>query len=238
MFRQLGFRLRKPGSAIGQADPERQKAQKNSQACGKMPAVYHWATDEVHFEQRGSRCRMGVPPWMTCRPSASNRVRLSGSRKPIGRQCLHHRYFPVLEEVVEAQLENWRRETKPYLDYAQTRKTLCLTFNQNRLGTAGRAVMFCLRWATRRQQIHWLVQSVPASWCSQRNHPGIESSSFLLRCLNVRGLKPCPGMAWNDGQVGRCRQPAAHDLRSWRPTRHARSNGPRRCGYVLSDRRE
>src|SRR2546427_7556289 len=35
-----------------------------------------WATDEVHFEQRGSRCRMGVPPWMTCRPSASNRVRL------------------------------------------------------------------------------------------------------------------------------------------------------------------
>ena len=117
MFRQLGFRLRKPGSAIGQADPERQKAQKNSQACGKMPAVYHWATDEVHFEQRGSRCRMGVPPWMTCRPSASNRVRLNESRKPTGRRCLHHRYFPVLEEVVEAQLENWRNgnETLPRL---------------------------------------------------------------------------------------------------------------------------
>ena len=153
MFRQLGFRLRKPGSAIGQADPERQKAQKNSQACGKMPAVYHWATDEVHFEQRGSRCRMGVPPWMTCRPSASNRVRLSGSRKPIGRQCLHHRYFPVLEEVVEAQLENWRRETKPYLDYAQTPKTLCLAFNQNTRWTTGncgprRDVLFTMGNAT------------------------------------------------------------------------------------------
>ena len=61
MFRQLGFRLRKPGLAIGQADPERQKAQKNSEDCWKMPAVYHWATDEGHFEQRGQLSHVGAP---------------------------------------------------------------------------------------------------------------------------------------------------------------------------------
>jgi len=32
----------------------------------------------------------------------------AGLEKPTGRQCLHQSYFPVLEEVVEAQLENWR----------------------------------------------------------------------------------------------------------------------------------
>jgi len=61
MFRQLGFRLRKPGLAIGQADPERQKAQKNSKDSWKMPAVYHWATDEGHFEQRGQLSHVGAP---------------------------------------------------------------------------------------------------------------------------------------------------------------------------------
>ena len=38
------------------------RRKKNSKACWKMPAVYRWATDKIHFEQRGSRCRMGVPP--------------------------------------------------------------------------------------------------------------------------------------------------------------------------------
>src|SRR6266550_2245243 len=40
-FRQSGFRLGKPGPAIGHADPERQKTQKkNSKARRKKPAVY------------------------------------------------------------------------------------------------------------------------------------------------------------------------------------------------------
>lgn len=29
-----------------------------------MPAVDLWATDEVHFQQHGSRCRMWIPPEM------------------------------------------------------------------------------------------------------------------------------------------------------------------------------
>jgi transposase len=51
LFRRLGFRLRKPRPGIAQADPERQNA-----------AVDLWATDEVHVQQHGWRCRMWVPP--------------------------------------------------------------------------------------------------------------------------------------------------------------------------------
>jgi len=62
VFRQLGFRLRKPRPAIAQADPERQKAHKKTpradgRCCGRL-----WATDEVHFQQHGSRCRLWLPP--------------------------------------------------------------------------------------------------------------------------------------------------------------------------------
>jgi transposase len=45
------------------------------------------------------------------------------------RQCLHNRYFPVLEEVVavvETQLENWRKGNETLAVYAQSLKTLCL----------------------------------------------------------------------------------------------------------------
>jgi hypothetical protein len=63
LFRRLGFRLRKPRPAIAQADPERQKAHtKKLQALMDNDEVDLWATDEVHFQNHSSRCRMWVPP--------------------------------------------------------------------------------------------------------------------------------------------------------------------------------
>jgi transposase len=62
LFRQLGFRLRKPRPAIAWADPERQQRHKK-----KTPSVdgggngRPMALDEVHFQHHGSRCRMWVP---------------------------------------------------------------------------------------------------------------------------------------------------------------------------------
>ena len=131
--------------------------------------------------------------------------------------------------------------TKPYLGYAQTPKTLCLACNQNTRWTTGncgprRDVLFTMGNATTTNSAVWRSRSQRCG-ALKETIPGLNLHLFFLRRLNVRGLKPCPGMTWNEGQVGRCRQQAAHDLRSWRPTRHARSNGPRRCGYVLSDRR-
>lgn len=62
LFRQLDFRLRKPRPLIAKADPERQKEHKKLQTPMAAPAVDLWATDEVHFQQHGSRCRMWIPP--------------------------------------------------------------------------------------------------------------------------------------------------------------------------------
>ncbi len=63
LFRRLGFQLRKPRPAIAQADLERQKGHKRKlQELMDNDEVDLWATDEVHFQQHGSRCRMWVPP--------------------------------------------------------------------------------------------------------------------------------------------------------------------------------
>ena len=62
MFRQLGFRLRKPRPALAQANPAMQKAHKKTQDLMQDDSVDLWATDEVHFQQHGSRCRMWIPP--------------------------------------------------------------------------------------------------------------------------------------------------------------------------------
>jgi hypothetical protein len=56
-------------------------------------AVDLWATDEVHFQQHGSRCH-----WKLTR-----------------RLCVHNRYFPKLDVIaaVEAEFDQWtgRNET-------------------------------------------------------------------------------------------------------------------------------
>jgi hypothetical protein len=63
LFRQVGFRLRKPWPAIAQADPEEQKRHKKGlQALMADRNVDLSATDEVHFQQHGSRCRVWIPP--------------------------------------------------------------------------------------------------------------------------------------------------------------------------------
>lgn len=62
LLRQLGFRLRKPRPAIVQANPELQRLYKKLQALVREQTVDLWATDEVQFQQHGSRCRMWVPP--------------------------------------------------------------------------------------------------------------------------------------------------------------------------------
>jgi len=58
----VGFSLTQAWSRNWASRSGTAEGAKNSKVCGKMPAVYHWATDEVHFEQRGSRCRMWVRP--------------------------------------------------------------------------------------------------------------------------------------------------------------------------------
>lgn len=62
LFRQRGFRPRKPRPQIAHADAERQQTHKKLRALSLDPSVDLWARDEVHFQQHGSRCRMWVPP--------------------------------------------------------------------------------------------------------------------------------------------------------------------------------
>ena len=62
LFRQLGFRLRKPRSKIASADPEKQEGFKKLKALSKNDTIDLWFIDEVHFQQYGSACRMWVPP--------------------------------------------------------------------------------------------------------------------------------------------------------------------------------
>jgi len=65
MFRELGFRLRKPRSVIARRDPEMQATYKKKLlSLATDDTVDLWACDE-HFQQHGSRCRMWVPPETT-----------------------------------------------------------------------------------------------------------------------------------------------------------------------------
>jgi hypothetical protein len=57
LFRQLRF-----GASNRPADPERQKMHKKLREMSRDPSVDLWATDEVHFQQYGSSCRMWIPP--------------------------------------------------------------------------------------------------------------------------------------------------------------------------------
>jgi len=148
MFRQLGFRLRKPGPAIGQADPERQKAQKTPRSAGRCPrsttgpltkSTSSSAAPAVacgcarqprtpcccmrHF---GAACLRDGKSQFSWEPGKFHAVTFFTFQKGHGRQCGN-------------RLPRSGRSTK---------------ILAGRLGTAGRAVMFCLRWATRRQQIH------------------------------------------------------------------------------------
>jgi hypothetical protein len=61
LFRQLGFRLRRPRLEVAQADPQAQAAHKKLRKLARDGEVDLWAIDEVHFQQHGSRCRLWVP---------------------------------------------------------------------------------------------------------------------------------------------------------------------------------
>lgn len=56
MFRQLGFRLRKPRPALAQANPQLQRMHKKLQALMRDESVDLWATDEVHCRDRLPIC--------------------------------------------------------------------------------------------------------------------------------------------------------------------------------------
>ncbi len=62
LFRQLGFRLRKPRSLIAHADPDKQARVKKLRRLARSEGVDLWAMDEVDFQQHGTRCRMWIPP--------------------------------------------------------------------------------------------------------------------------------------------------------------------------------
>lgn len=62
LFRQFGFRLRKPRPQVARADPLLQAAHKKLRALARRDKIDLWAMDEVHFQQHGSRCRLWVPP--------------------------------------------------------------------------------------------------------------------------------------------------------------------------------
>jgi Winged helix-turn helix len=58
LFRQLGFRLRKPRPVIAKADPQMQSEHKKLRKMKVDNQVDLWSTDEVHFQQHGLRNRM------------------------------------------------------------------------------------------------------------------------------------------------------------------------------------
>jgi transposase len=62
IFRQLGFRLRKPRSKIANSDPSQKEGFKKILKLIKNDEYDIWSLDEVHFQQYGSRCRMWILP--------------------------------------------------------------------------------------------------------------------------------------------------------------------------------
>jgi hypothetical protein len=62
MFRQLGFRLRKPRPPQAKASRPCKKHIKKLQALMRDDSVDLWANDEVHFRRHGSRFSMWIPP--------------------------------------------------------------------------------------------------------------------------------------------------------------------------------
>ncbi len=58
----MGFRWRKPGPLVGQADPAAQRACKKTASNRSHPGVELWSLDERHFQQHGMRTYMWVPP--------------------------------------------------------------------------------------------------------------------------------------------------------------------------------
>jgi len=91
--------------------------------------------------------------------------------------------FQCWRRSLRRSLKTGVTETKPYLDYAQTPKTLCLAFNQNTRWTTWncgprRDVLFTMGNATTTNSAVWCSRSQRCG-ALQRNHPGIESSSFL-----------------------------------------------------------
>ena len=119
-----------------------------------------------------------LPPF-SLEPSPIERV--SKADRPFG-ACTTDT-FQCWRRSLRRRLKTGVTETKPYLDYAQTPKTLCLAFNQNTRWTTGncgprRDVLFTMGNATTTNSAVWCSRSQRCG-ALQRNHPGIESSSFL-----------------------------------------------------------
>lgn len=62
LFRHMGCRLRKPRPVIAKADPAAQAALKKLRRLAADPGVDLWSSDECHFHQHGTRCRMWISP--------------------------------------------------------------------------------------------------------------------------------------------------------------------------------
>jgi hypothetical protein len=63
LFRQLGFRMRKPQPVITRAGPERHRVSiKKLRVIKQNERIDLWALDEVNFQQYGMLCRMWIPP--------------------------------------------------------------------------------------------------------------------------------------------------------------------------------
>ena len=62
LFRQMGFRLRKPRPLIACRSTVTETAQKKLKRLVQDWGIDLWAEDEVHFQQHGSRCRMWIAP--------------------------------------------------------------------------------------------------------------------------------------------------------------------------------
>lgn len=53
LFRQMGFRLRKPRPQVAQSDPLKVAAVKKLRRLARRPGVELWSLDECHFQQHG-----------------------------------------------------------------------------------------------------------------------------------------------------------------------------------------
>ena len=62
IFRQLGFRLVSHGRRLHGPTPKCRPGLKKLQKLAGDPKIDLWSTDEVHFQQHGSRCRTWIPP--------------------------------------------------------------------------------------------------------------------------------------------------------------------------------
>jgi transposase len=121
LFRQLGFRLRKPRPMCAGGLGTTKGAKKKPPSADGRSDYGSWAIDEVHFQQHGSRCRMWIAPetkdpvllhhptrrsGLLWRGSASRRQVLLPSRN---RQVQRRHLFVFLKDLYPASTTGPRR---------------------------------------------------------------------------------------------------------------------------------